>query len=345
MLDFTEVQVNLARDIDRIIISGNEIMVIGHINPDGDCIGSMLAVYHYYKNRGKNLTPVLMDKVPPYLGFLPGVEQIVSLADYEKQPDVIILLDCNSLGRAGDDKLCALAEQAQVVNIDHHAVVNPKEKLEDGIRLADPEAAATGELLYEYFQMINGWDGIPVIQKQRIAEVLFTAIAADTGMFRFNNTSSKTFCYAGDLLDCGVNMEPIRIHLFENKTRKQLTMQSIALQKLTTTADDKLAYIVITQDDMAVAGVTEEDCANLVSNTMLLDGVKIGMIFEEKSDGVIKVSLRSRNGYNVGKIAAGLGGGGHVLAAGCRKIAPIEQVVKEFLTEGEKEIALAEQAD
>lgn len=342
-MNLAEGLVMRAREIDQIILQGKELMVIGHINPDGDCIGSMLAVYHYYRSRGKDLTPVLMDKVPPYLAFLPGADKIVSLADYQGHPDVIILLDCNSLGRAGDDKLSALSEQAQVVNIDHHAMVNPKERLEEGIRLADPEAAATGELLYEYFQMINGWDGLPVVLKETIAEVLFTAMAADTGMFRFNNTSSKTFRYAGDLLDCGINMEPIRIHLFENKTRKQLTMQSVALQKLTTTAGGKLAYIAITQADMEAAGVTEEDCANLVANTMLLDGVKIGMIFEEKSDGVIKVSLRSRNGYNVGKIAAGLGGGGHVLASGCRKIAPIEQVVKEFLAEGEKEIALVEQ--
>lgn len=343
MQDFSEAQVSLAREIDRIITSGNEIMVIGHINPDGDCVGSMLAMYHYYGSKGKNLTPVLMDPVPLYLTGLPGAEQIVSLAAYPGQPDVIILLDCNSLGRAGDDKLCALSEHAQVVNIDHHAMVNPQERLEEGIRLANPDAAATGELLYEYFQIIGGWETLSADLKQRVAQVLFTSIAADTGMFRFNNTSSKTFRYAGDLLDCGVDMETARILLYENKSREQLTMQGMALDKLEVAADGKIAYIAITQADMARAGVTEQNSGNLVGNTMLLGGVKIGMIFQELSDGVVKISLRSRNGYNVGKIAASLGGGGHVLAAGCRKIAPMEQVVKEFLTACEKEIALVEQ--
>lgn len=97
---------------------------------------------------------------------------------------------------------------------------------------------------------------------------------------------------------------------------------------------------MITQQDIAAANATEEDCSNLVVNTMLLDGVKIGIIFEEKSDGLVKISLRSRNGYNVGKIAASLGGGGHIMAAGCRKKMPIQQVVTEFLAAAEQEIAL-----
>lgn len=336
--------VQQAKEIDHIILDGKDIMVIGHLNPDGDCVGSMLAMYHYYGGKGKNLTPVLMDPVPLYLTGLPGADKIVSLEAYTEHPDVIILLDCNSLGRAGDDKLCALSEHAQVVNIDHHAMVNPKERLEEGIRLADPEASATGELLYEYFQMIDGWEPLPADLKQRVAQVLFTSIAADTGMFRFNNTSSKTFRYAGDLLDCGVDIETARILLFEKKSREQLTMQGMALDKLEVAADGKIAYIAVTQADMARAGVTENNSGNLVGNTMLLDGVKIGMIFQELSDGVVKISLRSRNGYNVGKIAASLGGGGHVLAAGCRMIAPMEQVIKEFLTACEKEIALVEQA-
>lgn len=333
----------LAREIDRIILAGQEIMVIGHINPDGDCVGSMLAMYHYYGSKGKNVTPVLMDSVPLYLTGLTGAEKIVSLASYQGNPDVIILVDCNSLGRAGDDKLSALSEHAQVLNIDHHAMVNPQERLEEGIRLADPDAAATGELLYEYFQMIGGWETLAAEVKQTVAQVLFTSIAADTGMFRFNNTSSKTFRYGADLLDCGVDMETTRILLFEKKSREQLAMQGMALDQLEIAAGGKIAYIAITQADMARAGVTENNSGNLVGNTMLLDGVKIGMIFQELSDGVVKISLRSRNGYNVGKIAASLGGGGHILAAGCRKIAPMEQVIKEFLAACEQEIALVEQ--
>lgn len=328
----------LAEEIDKMILAGKEIMTIGHINPDGDCVCSMLAIYHYYQALGKSVSMVLQDKIPVSLHFLSDAEKIISLADYEKQPDVIVLLDCNSLGRAGDEKLLQLAQNAKVLNIDHHAIGNGEEKLEQAARLVDPTAAATGELLYEYFQMIGGWDSLNSHLKRTLAMDLFTSISSDTGMFRFSNTASKTFHYAGDLLSYGVDMEAVRVHLFENKTRKQLVMQGVALDKLRTVLNGKIAYIVLTLADVAAAGATEEDCANLVYNTMLLDGVKIGMIFEEKSDGWTKVSLRSRKGYNVGKIAANLGGGGHVLAAGCRKQMPIERVVKEFLAEAEAEI-------
>ncbi len=301
---------------------GREIIVCGHINPDPDCIGAMLALDRAFSGESQGWRLVMDDAVPSYLDYLQGIERFITPADLDIKPHTVLLIDCSEPERCGK-WLPPLIEQyrPELFCLDHHL---SNDFTGDGMVL-ETDAAASGEIA----AVLIAKAGIEI--DTAIAAQLYTAIVGDTGCFRYTNTTPRTMRIGADLLDKHIDAEQIRIRLFESHSLKNMQMIRVAFDNMQIEADGQLCYMVIDYQSKLNASAGDSDCDNIVSNTLTLSGVKIGLLFEEHP-GLVKVSMRCRNGYRVDQLAQHFGGGGHLLASGCRVKGSLEQVKDQVLT-------------
>lgn len=304
----------------KLLRQADNILLAGHISPDGDTLGSTLALSLILQRLGKRPTVVFQDDVPGYLRFLPGTADIVKPAQITGQPDLLVLVDCATLERTGDGWLNQYLPQAPLLIFDHHA-------LRDDIpatSLIDPKLAATAELIYWLREAL----GVPL--DLDIARCLYTAISTDTGGFRFTNTRTHTFEIAAKLLAAGVDLEEMRINLYESRSLANLKMMGLAMVNMSQTEDKKLVWSMLDAATKERLGAQPGDTDNIAGQTMLVEGVKVGVFLDERVDAdggcKVKVSFRGRNGYNVGELAARFGGGGHFAASGCTIPGTLEEV-------------------
>lgn len=284
--------------------SSKPLVIAGHIDPDADAVCSMLAVYKAFGGKQKGWRLLLQDKIPEYLGFLPGYEEIGVLDDSVKSSD-ILLVDCNELNRSNRIGLTE-NDFSEVYVIDHHISNQPQSRQ----RVIDAKAAACCELIY---QVIKSAD---IEIDAELALILYTGLVGDTGCFKQANTTSQTFAVASDLLSYEIDTETVRIRLFEQKTAANLKLIGRALANLESFFENQLCFLTVSLDDKMAVNAGADDCISIVGHSLSLQGVKIGVFFEEREDEVIKLSFRSRQGYDVRSIAEAFGGGGHILAAG-----------------------------
>lgn len=299
------------------LISAKERFLIGcHIHPDGDSIGSMLALGLSLSLSGKNVEMVCLEDVPSVFGFLQGNELIHHKAAWD--PEVLICVDC-----AEKERLALLPGIWQTpglvsVNIDHH-VTNLGFA---DINLINPDAAATGEVIY----LLLKEGRLPI--NQAVATALYTAIATDTGFFRFANTSSLCLELAANLVrDFKVEPAKVAEQVHEQKSLNSVRLLGEVLKTLRLENDGKVAWLILTQDMLAKYPVENEETESFVSYARSIEGVEIGILFKELRPEEIKLSWRSTSVVDVSKLAANFGGGGHARAAGCNLNGPIEQVV------------------
>lgn len=294
---------------------GREIIVCGHINPDPDCIGTMLALDRAFGGQSQGWRLLMGDPLPAYLDYLAGIERFITPDALDIEPRTVLLVDCSEPERCGG-WLPPLIEQyrPQLYCLDHH---QSNDFSGDGLVL-ETDAAASGEIAAVLIEKA----GIEI--DTAIATQLYTAIVGDTGCFRYTNTTPRTLRIGANLLDKHIDAELIRIRLFESNSYKNMRMIRAAFDNMQVEADGRLCYMVIDRQAMAEAEAVGSDCDNIVSNTLTLDGVKIGLLFEEYQD-FVKVSMRCRSGYRVDQLAQRFGGGGHLLASGCRFKGGLEQ--------------------
>lgn len=286
-----------------LIKTNSSFIIASHIMPDGDSIGSVLAMTAFLKKLGKRTFPVINDFIPERFLFLPGSRDISSFTDVFC--DVVICLDSGDEARLGFDK--NLRDFGKiVVNIDHH-------KTNDNygdVNYVDPEASSTGEILYDFF---TTWDEIDV----NIALSLYTAIITDTGSIKYSNTTAKTLRILAHLVDIGVKPEVVSRHVFENRTLSSLKLLRNYLQTIEFYDDGKIAFSYLTKKMLDETGATEEDADGLIKWPREIQGVEVAVLFREMEPSIIKVGLRSNNLVDVSRIAEGFNGGGHAKAAGC----------------------------
>ena len=197
--------------------------------------------------------------------------------------------------------------------------------------MVETEAAATAEIIAAMIEEA----GIKLDRDQ--AMPLYVGIVSDTGCFRYLNTTPRSMQLCANYLALGIDIEPIRIRLFEDRSYTNMRMLSFALNSLQVSADGKLAWMVVDRATMEKYHAGPGDCISIVNFSLAVVGVKIGLFFEEYEDDV-KVSLRSRRGYSVNDVAAKFGGGGHVLAAGCRVIGNLKTVVPQLIKAFEEKL-------
>lgn len=292
-------------------------MITSHVRPDGDGLGSGLALYWMLKALDKEATVVLRDRVPPAYHVLPGSDQVVVLEDISGAYDAAFIIECSDVDRPG---LPSLKDQF-VVNIDHHSTTVPF----GDINWIDSTAAAVGEMIYNLCKAL----GVEVTKE--IAECIYTALLTDTGSFHFSNTTERTLKIASELVRRGV--EPARISqaLFYSSSFAKVKLLGLVLSNIERDESGRIAWITMDRATMYEADASEEDADGIVNHALSVADVEAVAFFKELSPGAYRVSLRSKNKHNVAKVAELFGGGGHRNAAGCRVTGEFPEVKRKVL--------------
>ena len=310
-----------------LIKKSKTILIASHINPDGDNIGSCLALALALKNEDKDIMVLKSDIVPARFSFLPGIDLIKQYGNEFKDIDLFIALDCGDEYRLGDNK--AILEAAKsTINIDHHI---SNSNFAD-INIVDDKAAATGELIYYFIQQMN------IEFDKDIATNLYTAISTDTGSFKFESVTSNTHRIIADLLDYGIDKNSINLNLYESMTFTQMKLFIKSLSTLETFNDAEIAFIKVTQEMLRETGASFEDAEGIISFVRKIATVEVACILKELDTENIKVSLRTKKYIDASKICGKFNGGGHKRAAGCTIYNNVEEAKKLVLKEIQKEL-------
>lgn len=304
----------------EIIADHTDFLLICHERPDGDSIGSMLALGEILESYGKRVCLVSKDPVPPVFAFLPGAHKIKNdflIGNYE----TIILLDNGDFRRTGfSDRLSKVNPHSiHIVNIDHH----PKNDVWKvaAVNYVDPNVSSTCELVY---QLVSGL-GLEI--SPSVATALLTGIFTDTGGFQHPNTSRDVLTISSELLNKGAKLRTISSNIANNHSVEMLKLWGIALSRLTLDAELGLAYSILTQQDIKNAGASEHEVSGLVNIINAIPESRVALLLYETSDGKVKGSLRTESeAVDVGRIAAMLNGGGHKKASGFSIQGRLEQV-------------------
>jgi phosphoesterase RecJ-like protein len=280
-----------------------------HVRPDGDGLGSMLALTEALEALGKEVRLVVASTYPPRYAFLDPARRVryfEAPGEEYRDAEAVIVLDTgtwNQLGSFGPF-LRGLAVDKAV--IDHHLTQDDVA----GLRLVDTTAEATGRLAREAAAAL----GVPL--GARMASNLFVALAMDTGWFRHSNTTPATFALASELVAAGARPEPLYEELFERNSLARLRLVGLVLERLTVVSGGLVAYTELRRGDYEATGATPQDSEDLVNYTRSVQGVEVGLFFMEQPRGGVKVSFRSRGAVDVARLAETFGGGGHRQASG-----------------------------
>ncbi|WP_124727538.1 DHH family phosphoesterase [Staphylospora marina] len=306
--------------LNRFIERGTRFLVVSHLNPDGDAIGSTLAMGYALRKLGKEVTMVNESPVPDKFLFLPGADEIRLPEEVDGMFDTVIALDCADRARIGT-AVNLFAESARVANVDHH-VTND---LFGDVNVVVPRAAATAEILFDWI------DGGAVDWDDALAGTVYTGLLTDTGGFRYSNATPAVFRKAAKLVETGAHAHRIADLVLETLTMEQIRLIRIALSSLQRSEDGKIAWIRLRREDFEQSGQSRQDVDGIVNYARNIIGVDVGILIRESDAGSVKVSLRSRERVDVGKIAKELGGGGHARAAGFTARGTLDEVEQMIL--------------
>lgn len=317
----------MINSVDNILkcIDENEIfLVTSHISPDGDNLGSTLATYFALRKLGKKVFYVLDDTIPLNMNFLvDGVEKLSS-QDFKQTDYVVVSLDCGDKNRICIEE--SLIEGAKVlITIDHHA----SNKGYGDINFIDTEASSTCELVYRLLNRYKKLNGINLID-QRIATSLYTGLVTDTGNFSYTNADEDSFEIARNLIMMGAQKDEIIINVYQSNSFSYYKLLGEALNTLEV-FESQVACITLTNEMLDRNEISYNDVDGITTYTRDIDGINIGILFKQRNEYEVKVSLRSKNDTDVSKIAQVFGGGGHTKAAGCTILDTIENAKKKVL--------------
>jgi phosphoesterase RecJ-like protein len=301
----------------KALQQGERFLVCSHSRPDGDAVGSMLAMGMLLKQMGKRADLVSADRIPNIYRGLPDAQEIRSALRVHGPYDAAILLECDGLART---RLRGL-ENFLILNIDHHASGREFGHL----NWIDSHAASVGELVYRLVKAA----GASVTPE--MATCLYATVLTDTGGFCYGSTQASTFGLARELVLAGA--DPIRIaqDVYFSTATSKLLLLGAALNNLK--RDGRLAWLWVTHQDMVRTCAAEEDCEGIVNFAVAISGVEAAAFLRELPERRIRLSLRSKGQVNVAAIAERLGGGGHESAAGCTLEGPLPKAIEEILTQ------------
>lgn len=292
-------------------------LVTSHARPDGDAVGSALALAQLLRKMGKSAEVVLRDSVPVIYKPLPQSETIVHSSHVNGDYDAAIILECDSIQRT---RLHGL-EDHFLINIDHHA----SSKAFANVNWIDPSAVATAELIFRLAQAAQ------VKLTPEIATCLYTAVLTDTGAFCFAPTNACTFELAKYLVEHGADPGKIAQNVYFSVPISKMRLLGAALSRLE--RDGAVIWMSITRQDMERFGALDEDCEGLVNYALGIAGVEVALFFREVAHERIRVSIRSKGAVNVAEIAEKFGGGGHECAGGFSTEGPVQEAARRVLSE------------
>lgn len=313
---------NSLEDIARAINSARRILICGHIMPDGDSLGSVLALGAALEQLGKQVIMAGPDPVPQIYEFLPHQQKFRVGKPPESSYDTLITLDCSAPKRLGRE-YCDLPGQDHltVINIDHHAVSSSFGRY----RYIEPRAAAVGEIIFDLLELMQ------IDLTLETAICLYTAIVTDTGSFQYESTTPSTHRRVARLLELGVPVARINMRLYEEKPRAAKFLLGAALNTLSFSTCSKVAWMTVTRDMLQKVEAGDEHIEGLVNYARGIKGVEVGLLFHELADGRIRISFRSKEFVDVRRLAALFGGGGHARAAGCEVGGDLKKIRHEVV--------------
>lgn len=298
------------KQIAALIADANTIAICAHTSPDGDAIGSGLALAEIIDSvwPGKRVTNLLADPdpVPRIYRFLPGADRFVHVEDYQVDPDLFICVDLSARSRLADaEAVCNRAKRVAV--IDHHPSSDP-ESWDAGV--VRPSAAATGVLVAQFCLSV-GHELTPTV-----AQNLLCAVMTDTGRFQYQNADGEAFEIASMLVEAGANPSDVALHVYQSDRLAYVHLAALVMSRMTTFCNGKIAYSYATSEDIAKAGVTLDELDGLIDLVRCIDGTEVALFLKEVDDGKVRGNLRAKTDHDISGIAAELGGGGHAAAAG-----------------------------
>jgi phosphoesterase RecJ-like protein len=303
----------------RLVQSSKRIWLGTHIRPDGDALGSLLALSLALEKPGRRVSALSADPIPDNYRFLPGSDRLLS-QPLSPTPDLGIVVDCDGLSRLGPLEP-AFASLPHLIDIDHHHT----EKVFGDVHLIDPGAGASGEIVAGLLRALT----IPL--DPDIATCLYTALLTDTGRFCYGNTTPRTLRVAAQMVAAGAHPQQISRKIYEERSMEATHLLGLALSRLSPSLDGRVVSSVLTQRDFAATGAEPADTEGIIDHLRAIGGPHVALLLVEANHQEVRVSLRSDGKVDVSKIAAGFGGGGHMMAAGCTMPGTAEEACRRIL--------------
>ncbi|MEP4882655.1 DHH family phosphoesterase, partial [Maribacter dokdonensis] len=298
--------------LKKLLSSPKKIAIIPHKNPDGDAIGSTLALWHYLSNNGHSATIVAPNDFPKFLKWMPGAQQILNFERENSQSktvineaDIVFTLDFNHLGRVGQMSEILESAQATFVMVDHHQ--EPSDYA--SIMYSDVSMSSTCEMVYVLINQLGDENSI----SPDMANCIYTGIMTDTGSFKFAATTSNTHRVVADLMDKGAEGTEIHHRIYDTNSPSRLHLLGCALKNMVILNEYATAYITLSQEELDKYNYQKGDTEGFVNYGLTLDGIKFAVIFiENKEEGIFKISFRSVGDFSVNDFARKhFNGGGH----------------------------------
>lgn len=298
---------------DHLLAEANTVVIVTHIKPDGDAIGSLLGLANAIRAMGKTVTCAVDEGVPLFLKFLPGAELVRDTLT-EGTFDLAIFTDVADDKRAGKVGEYALSHSATVINVDHH----PTNPLFGTVALVNPTAVSATEVVFDW------WEHRRLSYGREVSLALLTGLVTDTVGFRVSSTSPRTLEIAMYLMQRGASLTEVTARTLESMTGQEFALWKRIMD--TAELSHRIASATVTLADAKAVGMTDTTDAGFVQFLVNIDDAMIGVVFKERVNGEVSLSMRAKRGYDVAWVASQLGGGGHIQAAGATIQGTLEEV-------------------
>ncbi|WP_283640276.1 DHH family phosphoesterase [Mesonia mobilis] len=319
------------KDLKSLLASPKKIVIVPHKNPDGDAIGSTVALYNFLKSKQHDAVVIAPNDYPEFLKWVPGQEDVLIFEKNTEKAtqlisdaEIIFTLDFNHFSRTGMMEEVLAKTETTYVMIDHHQQPDDYAKF----TYSDVSCSSTCEMVYNFIEMLDETDKI----SPEIASALYLGIMTDTGSFRFSSTTSKTHRVIANLIDKGAKNANIHQDTFDNSSYERMQLLGVALNNMKVFSEYKTAYITLSQEELDKHNFKKGDTEGFVNYSLGIKGIIFAAIFiENKPDKIIKISLRSKGDFDVNQFARKhFEGGGHINAAGGKSDLNLKETTQKF---------------
>ncbi|SFZ93289.1 phosphoesterase RecJ domain-containing protein [Flaviramulus basaltis] len=319
--------------IKQLLSTTTKIVIVPHKNPDGDAIGSTLGLYHYLLKGNHQVNVLVPNDYPTFLKWIPGNDTILKHDSQTTEcdalindADIIFTLDFNAFHRTGSMETVLTKSKALKIMIDHHQAPDDYATY----TFSDVSMSSTCEMVYHFIDILEDTNLID----KNIATCLYVGIMTDTGSFRFASTTSTTHKIIAKLIEKGANNTEIHNNIYDTNSYERLQLLGCALSNLKVVPESKAAYITLSQDELNKFNYKKGDTEGFVNYGLSLDNIKLAAIFiEDRQEGIIKISLRSKGNFSVNEMSrAHFEGGGHTNAAGGKSDLSLKDTVEKFIS-------------
>ncbi len=321
------------KSIKQLLATPKKIVIVPHKNPDGDAIGSTLGLYHYLLKYNHNTTVMVPNDYPVFLKWMPGNETILkhdsqteACENLIKNADIIFTLDFNAFHRTGNMETVLTESNAIKIMIDHHQAPDDYA----AFMFSDVSMSSTAEMVYHFIDMLGDTNVID----SNIATCIYVGIMTDTGSFRFPSTTSETHQIIAKLIEKGADNAQIHNNVYDTNSYERLQLLGCALSNLKVIPESRASYITLSQEELNTFNYKKGDTEGVVNYGLSLENIVLAAIFiEDKQEGIIKISLRSKGNFSVNEFSRNhFNGGGHTNAAGGRSELSLKNTVEKFIS-------------